>query len=192
MNVPRSITCETIELRMITPRYADRLYALARDPDVSRMLQWPPHGSIEESLEFIHDARRLWDLRRAWIVGVFNAADGTLLGSTGISHIDPTNRRGEVGTWFGTPHQGNGYNRPTKAALASFAFDVLRLHRLEFLVRTDNATSLAAMRRLPGVTEECTLRGRLFYGGEARDAILFALLADDFDPSVWPTVTFDR
>src|SRR4051794_20557098 len=112
MSVPRSVTCDTVELRMITPRHADRLYALARDPEVSTMLQWPPHRSVDESLEFIHDARRLWELRRAWIVGVFDVASGALLGSTGIAHIDPTNRRGEIGTWFGTAHQGNGHNRP--------------------------------------------------------------------------------
>lgn len=188
MSAPRIVSCGPIELRLVTPRAAGQLFALARDPEASRMLQWDAHRSVEDSLEFIHDTRRLWEQRTAWLPGIFHRETSQLLGTTGITGIDRPNLRAEVGTWLGVPHQGFGYNRPLKAAVATFAFDVLELARLEFLVRTDNDRSLRAMRSLPAIREEGVLAQRLRRAGVAHDAVLFALLADDFDPTDWPDV----
>lgn len=192
MSIPSPrVRCGRVELRLITPRAAHQLYALARDPDVSRLLQWHAHESVDDSLEFIHDARSLWQRGRAWCPGIFDHERGQLVGCTGISGIDRPNRRAEAGTWIGTPFQGAGYNLESKAALAVFAFEHLDLERLEFLVRVDNDRSIAAMRRLPGVREEGVLAQRIWRDGVGHDAILFALLARDFETGEWPSVEVD-
>jgi RimJ/RimL family protein N-acetyltransferase len=136
----------------------------------------------------VHDAHSLWQRGRAWLPGIFDHERGQLVGCTGISSIDRPNRRAEVGTWIGVPHQGGGFNLPAKAAVATVAFEQLELARLEFLTRVDNARSLAAMRRLPGIREEGVLAKRIWRDGAGHDAVLFALLADDFDPAAWPAV----
>ncbi len=185
------VRCGPVELRMITPRSAGQLLALARDPDVSRMLQWRPHQSIDDSLEYVHDARALWQRGRAWLPGIFDRARGQLVGCTGISSIDRVNRRAEVGTWIGVPHQGHGFNLPAKACVATFAFEHLDIARLEFLTRTDNPRSITALRGLPGIREEGVLAQRIWRDDEGHDAIMFALLADEFDASHWPAVEVD-
>lgn len=185
------VRCGRIELRLVTPRAAHQLFALAREPEVSRLLQWPPHESVDDSLEFIHDARSLWQRGRAWSPGIFDHERNQLVGCTGIWGIDRPNRRAEVGTWIGLPFQGSGYGYESKAAVAVFAFEHLELRRLEFLVRADNERSLAAMRRLPGIREEGVLAQRIWRDGAGHDAVLFALLADDFDASHWPPVELD-
>lgn len=190
MPSPR-VRCGRSELRLVSPRSAHQLFALARDPEVSRLLQWPAHETIDDSLEFIHDARSLWQRGRAWAAGIFDHERGQLVGCTGLHGIDRANRRAEVGTWIGVPFQGAGYNREAKAAVAVFAFDHLGLERLEYLVRVDNARSLAAMRRLPGMREEGVLVRRIWRDGVGHDAVLFALLADEFDRSAYPPVDVD-
>lgn len=184
------VRCGRIELRLITPRAAHQLFALAREPEVSAMLQWPAHERVEDSLEFIHDARSLWQRGRAWSPGIFDHEREQLLGCTGIHGIDRANRRAEVGTWIGLPFQRRGYNVEAKAAIAAFAFEQLELRRLEFLVRVDNEHSLAAMRRLPGIREEGVLAERIWRDDVGHDAVLFALLAREFDPSAWPAVEY--
>lgn len=188
MEPPRQVRCGPVVLRMITPRMSHQLFALARDPEVSRQLQWQAHGSVDVSLEYVHDTRALWQRRAAWLPGIFDAEREQLVGCTGLSSIDRVNLRAEVGTWIGAAFQGRGYNRPSKAAVAVFAFDVLGLERLEFLVRADNERSLRAMRALPAVVEEGVLRARLHSDGEAHDAVLFALLRREFEPQAWPAV----
>jgi ribosomal-protein-alanine N-acetyltransferase len=192
MSVPSPrVRCGSIELRLVTPRSAHQLFALARDPEVSAMLQWPAHESVDDSLEFIHDARSLWQRGKAWTPGIFDHARGQLVGCTGIHGIDRPNRRAEVGTWIGVPFQGSGYNVECKAAIAVFAFSHLELERIEFLVRVDNERSIRAMRRLPGIREEGVLAQRIWRDDVGHDAILFALLARDFDAAAWPQVTVD-
>lgn len=193
MGVPSPrVRCGDVELRLVTPRAAHQLFALAREPEVSAQLQWRAHERIEDSLEYIHAARTLWQRGRAWMPGIFAHERAQLVGCTSISNIDRPNRRAEVGTWLGLEFQGHGYNLQTKAAVATFAFEHLQLERLEFLTRVDNPRSLAAMRRLPGIREEGVLARRIWRGDEAFDGVLFALLAEDFDPSAWPAVQVDE
>ena len=185
------VRCGPIELRLVTPRAAHQLFALAREAEVSRLLQWPAHEHVEDSLAYVHDARALWQRGRAWMPGIFDHERGQLLGCTSITGIDRANRRAEVGTWLGLPFQGRGFNLPAKAAIATFAFEHLDLARLEFLTRVDNARSLAAMRKLPGIREEGVLGERIWRDGHSHDAVMFALLASEFDPDAWPLVEVD-
>jgi RimJ/RimL family protein N-acetyltransferase len=188
MPAPPRVRCGDVELRLVTPRAAHQLFALARDPAVSAQLQWSAHTSVDDSLEYVHDARSLWQQGRAWLPGIFEHAREQLVGCTGISSIDRPNRRAEVGTWIGVPHQGRGFNLASKAAVATFAFEHLDIARLEFLTRVDNERSLAAMRRLPDIREEGILARRIWRDGTGHDAVLFALLAEEFEPSAWPPV----
>jgi RimJ/RimL family protein N-acetyltransferase len=192
MSVPTPrVRCGAVELRLVTPRTAHQLFTLARDPAVSRLLQWSAHETVDDSLEYIRDARTLWQRGRAWLPGIFDHEREQLVGCTGLSSIDRPNRRAEVGTWIGVPWQGRGYNLAAKAALAVFAFEHLELARLEFLTRVDNPRSIAAMRALPGIREEGVLAERIWSDDEPYDAIMFALLASDFDPAAWPAVEVD-
>ncbi|MCW2928428.1 MAG: acetyltransferase [Thermoleophilia bacterium] len=192
MSVPSPrVRCGPIELRLITPRTANQLFTLARDPDVSRQLQWDPHASIDDSLEYIHHAAELWQRGTAWLPGIFDVERGQLVGCTALINIDRANARAEVGSWLGVPHQGRGYNLPAKSALATFAFGELELNRLEFLTRVDNPRSLAAMRKLPNVREEGILAERIVQKGARYDAVMFALLKGEFDGEAWPGATVD-
>ena len=185
------VRCGAAELRLITPRAANQLFALARDPAVSAMLQWSAHGTVDDSLEYVHDALALWKRGRAWLPGIFDHEREQLVGCIGLTGIDRANRRAEVGTWIGVPFQGRGYNLEAKAALATFAFRELELSRLEFLCRVDNARSLAALRRLPGIREEGVLGERIWRDGVGHDAVMFALLESEFDAAAWPEVVVD-
>lgn len=192
MSVPSPrVRCGSVELRLITPRTAHQLFALARDPAVSAQLQWNAHATVDDSLEYIHDARALWQGGKAWLPGIFDHEREQLVGCTGLSSIDRPNRRAEGGTWIGVPFQGAGYNLAAKGALATFAFEHLDLSRIEFLARVDNPRSVAAMRKLPCVREEGVLAERIWRAGKPYDAIIFAMLASEFDRSAFPPVHVD-
>jgi RimJ/RimL family protein N-acetyltransferase len=178
----------SIELRLTTPRSAQQLFALARDPHVSTMLQWPAHKTVDDSLQFIHDARALWEREAAWLPGIFHTDRDDFIGCIGLSSIDRANLRAEVGTWLGIPHQGHGYNLYAKAAVVRVAFEVLGLRRLELLVRVDNERSLSAARRLPAIRDEGIQFDRIKRDETSYDARCFSLLARDYDPTAWPSV----
>ena len=47
------LTTERLVLRRWTESDAESLYEYAKDPDVGPIAGWPPHKSVEESLEVI-------------------------------------------------------------------------------------------------------------------------------------------
>lgn len=202
MSLSLRITSGPVQLRMITPRSATQLFTLARDPLLSRFLQWPAHETVQDSIDYINDARRFWEQRVAFLPGIFDTERDRLIGCTGVSQVDRTNRRGELGTWLGRPYQRRGFNLHAKAAMLHFAFSIIQLRRLELLVRVDNEASLASVRRLPRVREEGVLAQRLAFehserggvesgGVELHDAVLFSLLADEWRPDEWPSVSVE-
>lgn len=190
MASPR-ITCGPMQLRLITPRSAHQLFQLARDPELSRYLSWRPHRSLDDSLAHIDDTHRLWRRRIAFLPGVFDVAERSLVGSIGVSGIDRANHRAEVGTWIGIPHRGRGYNLHAKAAIFAFCFEVLALRRVELLVRCDNERSLVAAAQLPGVLDEGIQHMRIARDGESHDARMFAITRASYDPSAYPSVVID-
>lgn len=185
------LTCDRVQLRLITPRSASQLFQLARVPTLSHTLQWEPHQSVDDSLAYIAHARSLWTRRVAFMPGIFDLENEWLVGATGISGIDRSNHRGEVGTWIGIPYQGTGVNRLAKAAIFALGFEVLGLRRLELLVRVDNERSLAATAKLPGIIDEGVQHLRLFKRGIGYDARMFAITTETYDRAAYPAVEID-
>lgn len=180
-----SVTCGPVLLRLPTSADAEALYQLASDPELTRYLQWPPHDSVNASLEYIQEARSLWDRRLAWLPSIFRS-DGELVGGIGISHLDRANRRAELGTWIGRPYQRAGYNLAAKAAAFHYAFHVLGLHRLELVAHVDNESSLRSLAALPGVEYEGLARMRIWKDGAPHDAHVHAITSATYDPTAWP------
>lgn len=83
-----------------------------------------------------------------------------------------------LGYWLGAPYIGRGLMHDALSALVPFAFDVLRLHRIEAAVMPNNAASLRVLGRL-SFSREGLARRYLKIAGRWEDHISFALLAED-------------
>jgi ribosomal-protein-alanine N-acetyltransferase len=110
---------------------------------------------------------------------IFRARDDVLMGGLTLGQV----RRGvaqcaTLGYWMGKPHAGKGHMAKAVRAAAGFAFDTLRLHRLEAACLPHNA---ASMRLLEGVgfTREGYVRSYLRINGVWQDHVLYGLLEND-------------
>ena len=83
-----------------------------------------------------------------------------------------------LGYWLGAPYTGRGFMSDALSALIPFAFDVLRLHRIEAAVMPRNTPSVRLLDRL-GFAREGVARRYLKIAGTWEDHIAFALLAED-------------
>lgn len=114
---------------------------------------------------------------------IFHDADDRLLGGLTISNI----RRGvtqaaALGYWLGAPFTGRGYMSETVNTVAAFAFERLRLHRLEAACLPHNTASVAVLERT-GFQHEGRARRYLKINGQWQDHLLFARLNDDALPA---------
>lgn len=111
---------------------------------------------------------------------IFEEADDELVGGVTLSNV----RRGVtqaavLGYWLGLPYTKRGYMTRAVQAISRFAFDDLRLHRLEAATMPANAASIRVLER-NGFRREGFAHGLLKINGTWEDHILFALLVEDF------------
>lgn len=116
----------------------------------------------------------------AYAFFIFDNATADLVGGLTLSNV----RRGvaqtaSVGYWTGMPFARQGYMTEALTAAVSFAFDSLRLHRVEAACLPDNEASRRLLLRT-GFSEEGYARQYLKINGRWQDHLLFALL--DTDP----------
>jgi RimJ/RimL family protein N-acetyltransferase len=96
-----------------------------------------------------------------------------------LRHIDQAMRTAQIGTWIGRDRWGSGANAEAKRLMLDFAFDRLRLHRVEARIAVDNGRSRRAFERL-GATREGLLRESFFKNGRYYDQHLYVVLEQDW------------
>jgi ribosomal-protein-alanine N-acetyltransferase len=121
------------------------------------------------------------DLGYAFLI--FRDGDDRLLGGLTLSNV----RRGVtqaavLGYWLGEPFVQQGYMAAAVGVIAGFAFDELRLHRLEAATMPTNAASIRVLER-NGFRREGIARRLLKINGAWEDHVLHALVAEEFASS---------
>ena len=123
--------------------------------------------------------QREMELGGAYPFFVFREEDDALVGGVTLSNI----RRGvaETGTlgyWIGQPYVRRGYATAAVRAMCAFAFDRLKLHRVEAACLPSNAGSRAVLTN-SGFELEGQARAYLKINGAWRDHLLFGLVRDE-------------
>ena len=95
-------------LRPWQDRDAETLFKYASDPDVGPRAGWPPHKSVEESLEII---RTVFNAEGMW--AVIWKESGEAIGCVGFLPASASNLKiaedhAEVGYWIARPYWGKG------------------------------------------------------------------------------------
>ena len=96
-------------LRKWTEADADSLFEYAKDPDVGPIAGWPPHKSVDESLDVIRNVFNGAECYAICEKGSEKAIGAIELKLNG--HTDMTERDDEceLGYWLGKPFWGRGY-----------------------------------------------------------------------------------
>lgn len=163
------------------PREGDAaaLFRHTSDPEVTRFLAVEPPGGLGDTLYFIQKCREHREQGREYVFVIADVAGDEPLGIICLRHIDPAMRTAQVGTWIGRERWGSGANAEAKRLLLDFAFDRLRLHRVEARIAVDNARSRRAFERL-GAKREGVLKESFFKDGKYHDQHLYVLLEQDW------------
>src|SRR3954468_13674930 len=168
-----------IILRLPDPADAPALFALARDPAVTRWFSWGPYASVDEPERWIADQEAKREAGEQ-LDFVIHHRDHGPIGITGLAELSRRDRRAMVGTWLGREHWGTGANAESKALVAHLAFGVCGLERLGAYSNPDNTRSANALERV-GFTREGTLRGWHRHGDRQLDVHIFGMLRADWE-----------
>lgn len=107
-----------------------------------------------------------------------------VIGSTRFFDLFPEHRKLEIGwTWYACDCWGKGYNTECKLLLLEYAFEQLRLNRVQFKTRDANLRSRAAIQKIGATYEGCLRKDRVLPDGTVRDTLVYSILDDE-----WPAV----
>jgi ribosomal-protein-alanine N-acetyltransferase len=135
-------------------------------------------GAFRRRVRHYHREARE-DLGYAFLI--FSDGEDRLIGGLSLSNV----RRGVtqaavLGYWLGLPFVRQGYMTAAVAAISSYAFEELRLHRLEAATMPNNAASIRVLER-NGFRREGIARRLLKINGAWEDHALHALVVEDFE-----------
>lgn len=160
-------------------------WAVLRSASRAFLTPWEPIWS-EDALSRAAFRRRLaryaleWHSDQGYTFLLFRAADNSLLGGISLTNV----RRGvaetsSVGYWIGERYARQGYMTEGLALTLKFAFEQLRLHRVEAACLPHNVASRGVLTK-SGFREEGYAREYLCIDGKWQDHVLFGLLAGEW------------
>lgn len=110
---------------------------------------------------------------------VCSAETDAVLGGVTLAQVRRgVTQSGTIGYWMGAPHAGRGLMTEAVGVLAGWAFDKLKLHRIEAACLPENAPSIRLLEKV-GFSLEGRARSYLCIAGHWRDHLLWGLVADD-------------
>lgn len=142
---------------------------------------WPPDALSRGAFR-----RRLaryaadWRADQGYSFFLFRREDGRLVGGIGLSNVRRgVAESGSLGYWIGERFARQGYMTAGLDLVLRFAFERLRLHRVEAACLPHNAPSRRLLLK-SGFREEGYAREYLCIDGRWQDHVLFALLHDEW------------
>lgn len=107
---------------------------------------------------------------------VYDKRFNTYAGCTRFYNFSQRHQTVSLGyTWYGKDFQGTGLNKNCKFLLLQFAFEHMKVQRVEFRADNTNKRSIAAMKSI-GCTEEGVLRSNCATEIGRRDSIVLSIL----------------
>lgn len=179
---PVTLTGRHVQLEPLAASHHDALVEAASDGALWKL--WytsvPTPHAMREWLETALAMRA----QQALTFVMRDLRDGSVVGSTRYFHVDPVNRRLEIGhTWHALRAQRTGINTEAKLLLLGHAFETLQCIAVEFRTHWMNQQSRAAIARL-GARQDGVLRNhQRMADGSLRDTVVFSIIESE-----WPAV----
>ncbi|HTW93003.1 MAG TPA: GNAT family protein [bacterium] len=173
-----NILGKKVVLRAIEPADLTRLNAWANDPELAHLEgSWHFPSSMEfhkRWLEALQEDR----LNQRFAI---SAPDLGLIGLASLMSIDWKNGHAHQGTVLGAKDaRDKGYGTDTVMAIMRYAFEELRLERLETFMIEYNAVSLHVYCQKCGWKEEGRRKRRYFQIGRYWDQVLIGITREDY------------
>lgn len=171
---------DDIELCLLEERHTEMSFALV-DRNRSHLRTWmpwvKPGYSLEDSRSYIKDnLKRLAD-NAGFDLSIF--FQGQMAGQIGYNRLDWDNRTTELGYWLGESFQGRGLVTAACRKLIDYAFDELKMNRVEIRCAAANIRSRAIPERL-GFQQDGILRQAEWLHDAFVDLVVYSTLAGEW------------
>jgi len=175
---PRELKTRDLRLRPLHTADAAAMFAILRDPQSMKYWSNKPLTDINEAIRVLHEELESDEKGDSLCWAVTFANQDELIGKCILFHFNQANRRAEIGFILARKYWRRGLMNQALEAVIGFAFNTLKLHRIEADTDPENTGSLALLEKL-GFAREGLLRERWFVYDKWQDSVILALLNAD-------------
>lgn len=175
---PELITKRLILRKLQVTDYAD-MYEYSRLEEVTRYLLWDPHPDEHYTARYLDMVQSQYKSGEYYDWGIVWRENGKLIGTCGFTSFDLPNNRAEVGYVINPAYRGRGIAPEALMAVLDYAFNELRLHRIEAKYIFGNDASRRVMEKC-SMTFEGFLRDYMYVKREYRDIGICSILESEF------------
>lgn len=173
---PPELQTARLRLRPFSAADAPALFALARNPAVTRFTLWDAHRTIDDSRAFIDDyARTRYLGSEPDPYAIVSAETGEFFGAIGCYWATEANRCMEMGYWIGEPFWGRGFATEAARPLIDHAFAAYPVERIQAHFMEGNSASGRVLEKA-GMRFEGVRRRALFHRERFWDLHCYAVL----------------
>ncbi len=167
-------------LKMLDLSDVDELFALT-DRSRDTLREWLPFvdnvTSVKDTEYFVRNAMQQYVDNNGIQAGIYY--DGKLAGVIGYHQVNWQHKWTSIGYWLGNDFVGKGLVTNSMKAFIDFAFDYLKLHRIEVRVAVGNIRSRTIPKVL-GFNEEGRLRDAEWLYDHYVDQVVYGLTATEW------------
>ncbi|MBN1397021.1 MAG: GNAT family N-acetyltransferase [Bacteroidetes bacterium] len=171
---------EDIELKILETYDAAELFNLVQN-NRSYLRKWVPwvdgNVSAGDSMAFIKLSQEQHKQNLGFQCGI--RYRGRLAGVIGFVQIDWPNKNTEIGYWIDEKHQGLGIITKSCRTMINYAFEELRLHRVQIRSASENKKSCDVIERL-GLIKEGVARQAEFLYDHFVDLNIYGITEDEW------------
>ena len=178
--MPDEPTIETarLVLRPFVPADAPEVQRLAGDRDVASTTLNIPHPYEDGLAEaWIESHAPAFARGERLTLAITGRDDGRLLGGISLRLV-ARHENAELGYWVGKPYWGRGICTEAAAAVLTYGFETLALHRIHASFLARNPASGRVMQKI-GMTREGCLREHIRKWGVFEDLEKYAILRSE-------------
>ena len=150
----------------------------ASDPEVTKYLTWPAHGSVEVSQWVLDDWMSHYEEDTFYQWAIVPKDLGEPIGSISVVSRNDNAQLVQLGYCIGKNWWHRGIMTETLQAVLDFFFDEVGVNRVEAIHDVKNPNSGAVMRKC-GMTYEATLRQSGWNNCGVCDMAWYAMLRED-------------
>jgi ribosomal-protein-alanine N-acetyltransferase len=150
------------------------------DPKVAATTLNIPHPySLDDAVSWIEGVNDPEKQKVSLDLSIFLADTGELIGGVGLSSINHTHHKAELGYWLAVDHWNKGIATEAAARVIRYGFEELNLERIYAICFVTNPASARVMEKI-GMVYECLARHEFVKNGEFVDFHHYAILRSDW------------
>ena len=168
------------ELRLPTELDAMEIFQVVRE-NLKYLQRWMPWATDDYSLDSARSyiKRNLQSLAESHEFNASVVVKNKIVGQIGFHNLDWTNKSVNMGYWLAQSAQGNGLMTRASVVFINYAFDGMRLNRVQINCAEENVKSRAIPERL-GFKTEGVFRKFAWLHDHFEDLVVYSMLAEDW------------